>query len=196
MENYVTGVILAGRGGVWGATVLREASVTSEADLDGVVRGAMDRVRESDPCDAASVTPADEASLERVRDAIERAKAHEREANAAYCLDRADQYPNDSAFWRCLADAAEGIAKGEGREIVRHGEFEELLARVRILARLPRTTPEPTYVSRAQKTNAPPWLDASEVLATLVFLEQYAHPAFAPALRIALQACQAVHTGG
>jgi hypothetical protein len=64
----------------------------------------------------------------------------EREACAAYCLDRADQYDTNSGTWVGLADAAEGIAKGEASGMLERGETEDLLARVRKLAGLGRAT--------------------------------------------------------
>jgi hypothetical protein len=64
----------------------------------------------------------------------------EREACAAYCLDRADQYDTSSGTWVGLADAAEGIAKGEASGMLERGETEDLLARVRKLAGFTRPT--------------------------------------------------------
>ena len=64
----------------------------------------------------------------------------EREACAAYCLDRADQYDTNSGTWPALADAAEGIAKGEASAMLERGETEDLLARVRKMAGFTRTT--------------------------------------------------------
>jgi hypothetical protein len=67
----------------------------------------------------------------------------EREAAAAYCLDRADQYETKSPIWVGLADASEGIAKGEAAEWLKVGETEDLLERVRKLADFKRATPKP-----------------------------------------------------
>ena len=58
----------------------------------------------------------------------------EREACAAYCLDRADQYQTTSPVWVALADCAEAITKGEAATALRVGETEDLLNRVRRMA--------------------------------------------------------------
>ena len=81
----------------------------------------------------------------------------EREACAAYCLDRADQYETKSPIWVGIANCAEGIAKGEAAESFRAGETEDLLKRVRQLAGFSRTTPKP----REKKTSKT-WGDAHE----------------------------------
>lgn len=51
---------------------------------------------------------------------------------AAYLLDRADQYDDDSACWNTLAEAAEEIMSGGVAERVAAGELEDaaLLKRV------------------------------------------------------------------
>lgn len=64
----------------------------------------------------------------------------ERLACAAYCLDRADQYDTNCGIWPALADAAEGIAKGEAAGMLERGETEDLVARVRKLAGFKRKT--------------------------------------------------------
>jgi hypothetical protein len=73
----------------------------------------------------------------------EKAKAEERQACAAYCLDRADQYETKSPIWVGIADCAEGIAKGDAALSLRTGETEDLLDRVRTLAGFKRSTPRP-----------------------------------------------------
>jgi hypothetical protein len=81
-----------------------------------------------------------------------RVRERERESAAAYCLDRADQYPTKSPIWVALADAAEGIAKGEAWESMRAGETEDLLKRVRTLSGVKRPTPRPKVQNRTPLT--------------------------------------------
>jgi hypothetical protein len=77
------------------------------------------------------------------RDAYDLGRREERQAAAAYCLDRADQYNTRSPLWVATSDCAEGIAKGEAAESLRSGETEDLLARVRTLGGFARPTPKP-----------------------------------------------------
>ena len=74
------------------------------------------------------------------RDEAQAAVLIEREACAAYCLDRADQYDTNCGIWPALADAAEGIAKGEAAGMLARGDTEDLVARVRTLAGFTRKT--------------------------------------------------------
>jgi hypothetical protein len=67
----------------------------------------------------------------------------EREASAAYCLDRADQYATSSPCGIAVSDCAQGIAKGDAWESMRTGETEDLLVRVRSLAGIEHPTPPP-----------------------------------------------------
>jgi hypothetical protein len=78
-----------------------------------------------------------------VEETVADAVRAEREACAAYCLDRADQYETKSPIWVGIANCAEGIAKGEASESLRTGETEDLLKRVRQLAGFTRFTPKP-----------------------------------------------------
>jgi hypothetical protein len=72
----------------------------------------------------------------------ERGRLDEREACAAYCLDRADQYVPGSGICPALADAAEGIAKGDAAGMMARGETEDLLRRVRRMSGFTRKTPK------------------------------------------------------
>jgi hypothetical protein len=85
-------------------------------------------------------------SMERVKSLmslLDKVRTEEREAAAAYCLDRADQFPTQSPIWVSMADCAEDIAKGKAAEALRTGETEDLLERVRKLVGFTRATPKP-----------------------------------------------------
>ena len=91
--------------------------------------------------DAIRVRGPHQATREHIA-MYERGRHDEREACAAYCLDRADQYDTSSGTWPALADAAEGIAKGEAAGMMARGETEDLLKRVRRIAGFTRKTPK------------------------------------------------------
>ena len=83
-------------------------------------------------------------AYDSLRELLAKVRDGEREASAAYCLDRADQYETSSGTWVGIANCAEGIAKGEAATSMSEGDTADLVERVRSIAGFTRPTPKPS----------------------------------------------------
>lgn len=95
------------------------------------------------PRDIVMVGDAFTVAVDDLATLLDDVRDQEREACAAYCLDRDDQYETKSGTWVGIAECAEGIAKGDAAASLREGETEDLLKRVRQMAEFTRKTPKP-----------------------------------------------------
>lgn len=79
---------------------------------------------------AIDSAPLESQQIDLIERAIVDAVAEERRNIAAYLLDRADQYTDDSACWVALGNVCEAIINGGAYEAAMHGELDDLYERV------------------------------------------------------------------